>query len=110
MGGRVRAASNPSGLFERKGNETVVPALVLESMMVLQRRQRSTYDESVEVSVYCLFTLNLICEFQTFFTPKNCAKNNFLATSPYIGSSVLYSDVGIFVTGRLSHGEKRSEN
>ena len=55
---------------------------------------------------YCAFALNLIFEFQTFFTPKNCAKSNFLTTSSYTGSSVLYGYVVIFTMKRLSPGEK----
>ena len=32
------------------------------------------------VSMYYLFALNLVFEFQTFFTPKNCAKSKRLVT------------------------------
>ena len=49
-------------------------------------------------------------EFQTFLTPKHWAKSNILATSPYTGSSVLYSDVVIFVTERFSRDEKKVGN
>ena len=46
----------------------------------------------------CAFALNLMFEFQTLFTPKNCATSKLLATSPYTGSSVLYGDghLGIY--------------
>ena len=58
--------------------------------------------------IYCVFALNLIFEFQTFFTPKNCAKSKNLATPPYTGSLVLYGDVVDFATRRLSHGRKKT--
>ena len=62
------------------------------------------------VSMYYLFALNLVFEFQTFIATENCAKSKVLATSPYAGSSVLYGDVVIFTMRRLSHDEKRSDN
>ena len=58
----------------------------------------------------CAFALNLMFEFQTLFTPKNCAKSKLLATSPYTGSSIFYGDVVIFAMRRLSHGKKMSDN
>ena len=60
---------------------------------------------SLCLSWYCLFALNV--EFQTFLTPKNCAKSKILATSQYAGLSVLYCDMVIFSVRRLSHGEKK---
>ena len=97
-----------SGFVQQR---VVEPRLVCNqpSYTILAKIHQPWARTATAVLYYCLFALNLIFEFQTFFTSKNGAKNKVLATSPCAGSSVLYGDVVIFATRRLSHGEKRSE-
>ena len=58
---------------------------------------------------YCAFALNLIVEFQTFFTPKYCAKNKYSATSLYrVVCFILLCDH--FCHEKAFSWQKRSDN
>ena len=98
-----------SGFVQQR---VVEPRLVCNqpSYTILAKIHQPWARTATAVLYYCLFALNLIFEFQTFFTSKHCAKNIFLAAAPYAGSSVFfYGEVVIFAMKRLSHDSKRSE-